>query len=205
MNNTAPLTSLLNELTVKWEIVSFICPSDALHLTETCSCIQQDLSLSCLNPPYSLKPIQEWSGDADTRPGPRLPVLYPKRTHSITLKGRQWCGDGPCRVYLLAFDPNDQSVDTTSFSNGSVVIKSPIAQGGKVLKFTITFCPGPSMIYYLWYQGEVVQTNRIMVHTVIFDTPKRTISKENRRTSNPISPLRSMLVHTMWQAISVRG
>lgn len=203
MTNTQNhLTSLSNELQL--EIASFLPPSDALHLTETCTTLHRDLPLASLNPPFSLSPIQEWSGDHDSpRRGPRVPLLYTTKTHSITLKGRQWCGDGPCSLYLVAFDRADRTVDTKTFSNGTVIVESPIAQG-KVSQFYITFRPDASKIYYLWYHGEVVQTNRIIVHTLIYDNSKRTISKEYRLASNPVSPLRSMLAHVMWHALSVR-
>jgi hypothetical protein len=203
LNLSNPLVSLSNEL--QGEIISFLPPVDALHLTETCQTLRQDLSLSSLNPPYTLTPIQEWSGEEETpRRGPRVPVLYTKRTHSITLKGRQWCGDGNCHLYVVAFDRNSPPIDFNNFSDGKVVVDSPIAYG-KVSNFSISFRPDPSMIYSLWHKGEVVQTNRIMVHAVVYDNSRRSLAKGYRLSSNPVSPLRSMFAHIMWQALSVRG
>lgn len=202
-NYHSPLISLSSELQA--EILSFLSSADALHLTETCSTLHQDLSLSTLNPPFALTPIQEWSGDEDNpRRGPRIPVLYTKRTHSITLKGRQWCGDGNCHIYVVAFDRNNPPIDFNNFSDGTVVVDSLIMYG-KVSNFAISFRPDPSMIYFMWYKGEVVQTNRIMVHTVVWDNPQRSLAKQYRLSCNPVSPLGSMFAHIMWQALSVRG
>lgn len=202
-NFHSPLLTLSNEL--QGEILSFLPPADALHLTETCSTLHQALSLSSLNPPYTLMPIQEWSGDEETpRRGPRIPVLYTRRTHSITLKGRQWCGDGNCHIYVVACDRKNPAIDFNSFTDGNLVVDSPVAHG-KVTNFAISFRPDPSMIYFLWHKGEVVQTNRIMVHTVVLDNPRKSLAKEYRLSCNPVSPLRSLFAHIMWQALSVRA
>ncbi len=199
----SPLTSLSEDL--KHKIVSFLSGVDALRLIETCSTIHQDIPISSLSPPYALTPIQEWSGEKDVpRKGPRVPVLYAKRAHSVTLKSRQWCGDVPSHIYLVAFNQEDDVTDTNTFEDGIIVADSTIVRG-KVSQLTISFQPQPFTIYFLWYRGEVVQTNRIMVHTVIFDSPNRMIAKEYRMSCNPVSPLASVLGHVMWQALLARG
>lgn len=202
------LISLSEEL--KYHVASFLSGIDALHLMETCTTLYQDLPLSSLSPPYALTPtsIQEWSGDADIpRKGPQIPILYTQRVHSITLTSRPWVGgEIPAHIYVVAChgEPTTSTSDENHFVSERVVATA-IITCGEVSRLTIAFRPQPFTNYFLWYRGNVVQTTRIMVHTVIFDSPNRSLAKEYRRSCNPISPLRSMFAHVMWQALQARG
>ena len=205
LDNESPLLSLSEDL--KYHITSFLSGVDLLRLIESCSTLYQELPFSSLSPPYTLHPIQEWEGDDHLpRKGPRVPILYARRTHSITLRSRHWSGPGGSRIFLVAFqqDPASPSNDPISFADGMVVAESVTSNNqGRPLK--LSFQPEPGKDYYLWYQGRSVQTNRIHVHTVILDFPNRACARRYRQSNNPICPFGSIFIHVLWQSLLASG
>ena len=187
------LSDLPNE--VVGRIAEFLEIRDAVRLSTTCRRIHTNFPLVTLNPAVELLTATQFSGESRDlhRRGPEIPVVLGSRTHSIVVDGiwrDQGFGYQKGGLFIVAHDRNkDENID--NFMQGRLVRASPVAphRAGRV---TLSFRPRSNEVYHIWYivgGGEHILefTTPLTMHTIIFDTEKRPLSRAYRKLQKATS------------------
>lgn len=179
---------------LKTRINQFVDPNDALSFAATCKNLNGSLSLSCLRSTTFVEYVA-WSGgyvDGDTpRKYQRIPILFPRRIHSVGLSLRwedQGWGNRKGQIYVVAVATREKIATTTTttlaetqtpesslpqdrFNGGRLVYESPIAKHNDE-PLRMSFCPKADETYYLWYKvggggGHELKLQNIRVHMLV--------------------------------------
>lgn len=174
-----PVVNLPAEL--KRRTASYLCPYDALRLSETCKNLHSSLSLRLLRDSRQLFTRQRFTPNSvngdEVLPWVRIPCLS-RRVHSITVtfhwRDQGW-GHRKGQIFIVGSQRQAPADPSLPFQGGRVVCASSMAPHlEESCKLTFSTCSMEGETYQMWYRvggggGHQLLLSDGRIHTVIFD------------------------------------